>query len=574
MEYDNLDQQLQDIEEVLGKEMEQSKIQVTIHDLKDVYDKFQWKRAPCSEQRIAEGKVNAVAWTTAGQIQEIRAFVQRTPEAADKASDRLQVGPVELKLNYGRCEIRAVNFSVDLDSVYKTPTGDAVYALDKVDVDERNIWQLVIVVTLADGSTTSFPSKGFRIRTKPKAAKQDCHETGAKEVSLNGAKRKRQDSGLSSPSGASIEGSPHSVLTDYLEAQRARIENLTVVNLMETRKGDIAYHLNLTETARRRPDLEEGDVIAFLANNKTGQTEIEKLSYENSQHALMAGVISRSAYLNAHAPRNDFEKGATDTVCVIGLVKVKVHGTVQNGERVYVSLDKPGVAIPETQIPLRPMAGCTLTRLGHAMESKEGHSHDAVHLLQCFVSIVLGIQSRQIATAINNLQDKMQGALEGVMVEDRSRWLRGLKWRLVLFLVIAVVVTVVLYMFLAPGTWFQALMCKRGSIKGHTAYFEYVTYDHQYPKVKGIEFTWQKLMKKLDLTGCPKFNASGMHYYLNLARCEYFEKILLDHIPQIRGPEIFAVNSNCSKVYYVECDILKWTQYSSARNIRCSPSFI
>ena len=90
----------------------------------------------------------------------------------------LPTGPVELKVNYGRCEIRAVNFSVDLDSVYKTPTGDAVYALDKVDVDERNIWQLVIVVTLADGSTTSFPSKGFRIRTKPKAAKQDCHETG------------------------------------------------------------------------------------------------------------------------------------------------------------------------------------------------------------------------------------------------------------------------------------------------------------------------------------------------------------------------------------------------------------
>lgn len=76
-----------------------------------------------------------------------------------------------------------------------------------------------------------------------------------------------------------------------------------------TNNADIAYHLNLTESARRRPDLEEGDVIAFLANEKTGETEIEKLSHDNSQRALMAGVISRSAYLYAHAPSHDADKG-------------------------------------------------------------------------------------------------------------------------------------------------------------------------------------------------------------------------------------------------------------------------
>ena len=62
-----------------------------------------------------------------------------------------------------------------------------------------------------------------------------------------------------------------------------------------------------------------------------------------------------------------------------------------------------------------------------------------------------------------------------------------------------------------------------------------------------------------------------MHYYLNLARCEYFEKIVLDHKPQIRGPEIFAVDANCSKVFYVECDIRKWTQYNRVWNMRCYP---
>lgn len=98
------------------------------------------------------------------------------------------------------------------------------------------------------------------------------------------------------------------VLTDYLEAQRAHITDLRVVNIA-TESADIAYHLDLTETARRRHHLEEGDVIAFLGNAKTGQTEIEKLSHENSGRALMAGVISRSAYIYAHAPRHDVEKG-------------------------------------------------------------------------------------------------------------------------------------------------------------------------------------------------------------------------------------------------------------------------
>jgi len=84
---------------------------------------------------------------------------------------------------------------------------------------------------------------------------------------------------------------------------------------MTTGNGDIAYHLNLTESARRRPDLEEGDVIAFLGNSKTGQTEIEKLSHENSERAVMAGVISRSAYIYAHAPRHDVGKGKGKEKC-------------------------------------------------------------------------------------------------------------------------------------------------------------------------------------------------------------------------------------------------------------------
>lgn len=65
-----------------------------------------------------------------------------------------------------------------MDSVYKTPTGEMVYSLDKVEVEERNIWQLLITVELIDGYVRQFISNGFRIRTKPKPPKPDFPETG------------------------------------------------------------------------------------------------------------------------------------------------------------------------------------------------------------------------------------------------------------------------------------------------------------------------------------------------------------------------------------------------------------
>lgn len=148
----------------------------------------------------------------------------------------------------------------------------------------------------------------------------------------------------------------------------------------------------------------------------------------------------------------------------------------------------------------------------------------------------------------------------------------GLKWKIFIFLVIVGLLSGLLYEFLAPGTWFQYQLCKRGCIKGHSATFKYTTHDIQYIKVYGLEFTWEKLKKnkKLDLEGCQPFNATaGYRYYLNLDRCAYDERIVLDHKPPIRGPTVFAINSNCSAVYFVNKD--KWQPYASAEHIQRVP---
>ena len=57
-----------------------------------------------------------------------------------------------------------------------------------------------------------------------------------------------------------------------------------------------------------------------------------------------------------------------------------------------------------------------------------------------------------------------------------------------MLLIIAGVLAAILYMLLAPGTWYQYRRCKRGSIKGHKAYFEFVSHDHQVRIVGIVEY--------------------------------------------------------------------------------------
>ena len=61
---------------------------------------------------------------------------------------------------------------------------------------------------------------------------------------------------------------------------------------------------------------------------------------------------------------------------------------------------------------------------------------------------------------------------------------------------------------------------------------------------------------------------SDMHYYLNMDRygaggVRHVRNAFFN-LPQVRGPEVFAVNSECTAVYYHDGI---WKQYRSATNI-------
>lgn len=97
------------------------------------------------------------------------------------------------------------------------------------------------------------------------------------------------------------------VVTERLEAKSAVIDELQVNKPILTPRGDIAYHFRLEKSTHDLP-LEEGDVIGFF-EGPDGKSHIEKLTHFNASKAKMAGVISRSAYLEAKTPAEAEVKG-------------------------------------------------------------------------------------------------------------------------------------------------------------------------------------------------------------------------------------------------------------------------
>ena len=86
-------------------------------------------------------------------------------------------------------------------------------------------------------------------------------------------------------------------VVDHLEASRAKIDYLTFSKMKPQGNADLGYHIQLGD-----PEVcgqyREGDIVAFC-EGENGQTEIELLTNKNINSAFLAGVISRSAYLEA-----------------------------------------------------------------------------------------------------------------------------------------------------------------------------------------------------------------------------------------------------------------------------------
>ena len=77
----------------------------------------------------------------------------------------------------------------------------------------------------------------------------------------------------------------------------AEIGELIIANPIQTRRGDIAYHFVLKDP-NAHPEFKEGEIIGFFADKQRGRV-LDKLTRENSPDALLRGIVTRSAYIEA-----------------------------------------------------------------------------------------------------------------------------------------------------------------------------------------------------------------------------------------------------------------------------------
>ncbi|CAH3131642.1 unnamed protein product [Porites lobata] len=552
---------------------------VTLEE-KTVFDKVQSRSGGVAKQRVPDGMVNMEARSPVGQILGIKVWVFREPSAAKLHQD--QNGPVELQVIHGRHDIEKYYFSVNLDSVYDGPFAP-VYQLAKVEMDKRNIFQLLVELSFHNGldeETQQFYSKPFMMRSRPRNDQANKN----KKRKLSGGSDEEEDSprGDSPTSSVSFMGSAefqHLRVIEHLDAKRAYIEHLTFkVQEAGHRKADIGYHFRLKDP-NACDDFEEGDVVGFYKDDD-GHSSIQLLDNKNGKDAFMAGVISRSAYLEATPPMN--ENDDTDVVCVIGVIQVKCIGSVRAGERIYATVDpeNPGTAIPESHLPPSVLLSRSSILLGMSMQEKKASKLDDVNMVQCFVCIVLGVTDKQITSEIEHMYDQFEMDLNVKLRKERQRYRKILCLSLTVLIFVIGLAIFFLVEYLYPGSALRYMLCRKGSLDG-TATFTYIPFGDRAQRctAHGIEFTWEGLQRKLspeldNIAPNRTWTLGKYHYYLNVDRCAYGGSLKLSatvrgisNNKQICGPIIFAVNPNCTAVYYYQDAPLEgWKRYQSVKH--------
>lgn len=111
-----------------------------------------------------------------------------------------------------------------------------------------------------------------------------------------------------------------------------------------------------------------------------------------------------------------------DLVCVIGMVGVKVLGAVKHGERIFASLEHPGVAVPWSRVSDAVSSDVIL--LGQTLESLDAKGNE-VNLVQSFVSILLSISSGHVTDAVSDLRKNVREDVKTEVKQIKKKCLRG-----------------------------------------------------------------------------------------------------------------------------------------------------
>ena len=104
------------------------------------------------------------------------------------------------------------------------------------------------------------------------------------------------------------------------------------------------------------------------------------------------------------------------------MVSVKVLGPVKNGERIFASLEHPGVAVPQSRVS--DVISSDVFLLGQTLERLDAKENE-VNLVPSFVSILLSISFGHMTDAAGDLREHMREDLKTEVKKFKKKCLRG-----------------------------------------------------------------------------------------------------------------------------------------------------
>ena len=115
------------------------------------------------------------------------------------------------------------------------------------------------------------------------------------------------------------------------------------------------------------------------------------------------------------------------------MVNVKVLGPVKNGERIFSSLEHPGVAIPQSRVSGHVASDAFL--LGQTLESRDVKENE-VNLVQSFLSILLSITSGHMTEAVTDLRKHVKEDVKTEVKEMKRKCLTGNNYNYFLIIIL------------------------------------------------------------------------------------------------------------------------------------------
>ncbi|XP_066920302.1 uncharacterized protein [Clytia hemisphaerica] len=465
---------------------------------------------------------------------------------------------------------------VDLDSVYEVD-GKKVYQLQKTATEELNLFHLVIQICLADGRSTCLQTKELLLVGKKTAAAEASCFVPSPPTGL-AALEQRRDSFSSgevhSPSGSSGYGTTgdedvihaSTIVANHIKTKSLEVGNIVIGNTIQTHQGDIAYHFPIQDCDEF---FKEGEVIGLFHCTKENKMMIKKLTAATAPSASLKGVITRSQYLEAMKPKDP--NVMTETICMLGIVPVKVLGKVNANDPLYASKSEPGVAVSGYHSQTHDISDDSL--IGYAFED-----HDAAHQHQIgFVNAGVSVLNTASHILLNKRIKKLENHWDRRIREltrANTNFKRCFVTSGLTFFFLSLLTGFFLWQLLTPGTAYRYWKCRDGSIPDHQATFKYNPdrFSFSLEDVNGIEFDFKKLMKKTEHSQYPMMDSKaypGVRYYLNVDVCAYGGTRSTQDITTgqkvVYGPDVFAVDKDCKKAFYFVEWEFKWRQIYSSR---------